>query len=111
MVPVAAEATLQKTADYIIEHGWCQGGNGRAGQKVCVAVALSEVAKGQYYRNWMEATEELTRRANALGFGCTCGGGECPDANAIIDFNDHAGRTQDEVLTFLSDKWETLKAG
>jgi hypothetical protein len=79
---------LLGAADYIEQHGWCQG-MGRNGEAVCVAVALKIVAG---YRIFI-AEEAGRRLARSLGIGLY--------RYSIPCWNDEPGRTQVEVVEAL----------
>lgn len=75
---------LDDAADYIEQHGWCQ--ESMDGTSRCLSMAMSEVAPSDAL--WKSAFEAVERAVGIRGVSLIC-------------WNDHPGRTKQEVLDAL----------
>lgn len=97
------QESLDEVRDYIIEYGWTQN---RAYDpdtgKVCIIGGMS-MTQTNMSAMMIETANRISsvenRRATQPHY---CEG-------EIVSWNDKTGRSLDDVLTLLSDKWETLK--
>lgn len=74
---------LLAIADYIEEHGWCQGVGRNVEGRVCLSYALHSVSP-----NWHENNEMYRRLHLATGAEDT-----------LFRWNDEPGRTREEVVS------------
>jgi hypothetical protein len=81
---------FQIIADYIREHGWCQGEFHSSDGRVCLAGAIETTGfGGKTYREVLEKINRTTDPDYPHGYSC------------ISDWNDVPGRTVEEVLAIL----------
>lgn len=83
--------SFQIIANYIREHGWCQGEFHSPDGKACLAGAIEITGfGGKTYREVLEKINK-TPHPNNCPHGYSC----------ISDWNDVPGRTVEEVLALL----------
>lgn len=80
----AVKDDLLKAADYIDEHGWCQGDSGDASGRVCLVGALEMTINDR---------RRLKSAADALRHSIGC--------SRLSRWNDAPERTQAEVVAAL----------
>ncbi len=82
---------LDRAADYIEQHGWCQGEFSKNGA-VCVSGAISRVLGVEFYR----ADNRVYDAKNAFARHLKSDDPPCV-------WNDEDGRTQEEVIATLRE--------
>jgi hypothetical protein len=88
---------LDRAADYIDKHGWCQG-TGEDDGAVCAAEAIG--IAGDYRSDDLAYLVEKLIPDNASG----------PDWIWLYQWNDMPGRTQEEVTSLLRNTAEAERA-
>ena len=97
---------FDKARDYIIEHGHNKDGRYKADDgSVCLIGATAAVLGTE----GLDFNHPRLRAAKAeIQYRVTVVSRRSTEYPSIIEWNDHDA-TLDDVLTILSDKWETMK--
>lgn len=102
--PEEVAATLEAAADYIDEHGWCQGGStgrrkrGHLQPTACVVGAIGQLAFSKGL-NWKPLVYGVATRAVRSEVG------------AIGEWNDTPGREEWEVTELLRSTAKKVRHG
>ena len=91
------KADAKAAADYIREHGWCQGDFSVADGSCCAAGARNAAIYGDPFRIKCGRTLEQGRRRSDLTSAFVIEAG-IPCDTTIPEWNDTPGRTKEEVL-------------